>query len=119
MNTKQQSIKPFLEVFNAVHEDSGNNHAFDSSNGNTKKIDLSNYELTQLGYTDFVGMDGAPKALNLKQDKQGRYDSTQGQKNRNDFLRYKEDTTDSNGVLHKKGDLFKDTDPSFKGTILP
>lgn len=80
MNTKQQSIKPFLEVFNAVHEDSGNNHAFDSSNGNTKKIDLSNYELTQLGYTDFVGMDGAPKALNLKQDKQGRYDSTQGQK---------------------------------------
>lgn len=108
-----EEIEPMLiglTGFNATKESSSNTSDFA---GTSAKVDMLNKQLNDWGYK-FVGVDGKEIELDLTNEKFGQYKATQGQKNRSDFLRYKED-----GDGHKKGDSFKKTDPNFNGVILP
>ncbi|MET3120389.1 hypothetical protein AAKU64_004641, partial [Undibacterium sp. GrIS 1.8] len=107
-----EEFEPLLKKFNATKESSSNTNAFSSS---SEKVNMLNKQLGDDGWKlQFVGLNGTPQTLNLKDKKFGGYDSIRGSDDRKDFLRYKDD-----GAGHKAGDPFKKDDPLFKGTILP
>jgi hypothetical protein len=111
-----EEIEPMLKGvgsvvgFNATKEDSSNTSDFA---GASKKVDMLNDQLKKWGY-QFVGVNGDVGTLDLTVENRGQYKIQQGQDNRNNFLRYKDD---SNG--YKTGDAFNKNDSSFEGSILP
>jgi RHS repeat-associated protein len=106
-------IEPLLRRFNAKKENGQNTAAY---TGPSDKVQMLNDFLSDPNGWNlkFVGMDGKDETLNLTTKAGGGYNSSLGDKNRNDFLRY----NDSAGQ-HKAGDKFDKKDKNFEGTILP